>query len=45
MIKIMIVDDHIIVREGLKQLLSVQNDIEVIAESSNGLECLELPFY
>ncbi len=42
MIKIMIVDDHIIVREGLKQLLSVQNDIEVIAESSNGLECLGL---
>ncbi len=42
MIKIMIVDDHIIVREGLKQLLSVQDDIKVIGESSSGLECLEL---
>ena len=42
MIKIMIVDDHIIVREGLKQLLSINSEIEVIAECSSGLECLTL---
>lgn len=38
----MIVDDHPVVREGLKQLLEVGGDIEVIAEASSGLECLRL---
>jgi DNA-binding NarL/FixJ family response regulator len=38
----MIVDDHIVVREGLKQLIGLEEDIEVIAEASNGLECLYL---
>jgi len=42
MIKVMIVDDHLVVREGLKQLLEIDNDIKVIAEASNGLECLQL---
>ena len=41
-IKIMIVDDHPVVREGLKQLLGIKEDIEVIAEASSGLECLEI---
>jgi len=40
--KVMIVDDHSMVREGLKQLLGVDGDIEVIAEASSGLECLQL---
>ncbi|NWG03501.1 MAG: response regulator transcription factor [Syntrophaceae bacterium] len=42
MIKVMIVDDHIVVREGLKQLIGLEDDIEVIAEADNGLECLNL---
>ncbi len=42
MIKVMIVDDHLVVREGLKQLLEIDNDIKVIAEVSSGLECLQL---
>lgn len=42
MIKVMIVDDHLVVREGLKQLLEIDNDIEVIAEARSGLECLQL---
>jgi DNA-binding NarL/FixJ family response regulator len=42
MIKVMIVDDHLVVREGLKQLLEIDNDIKVIAEASSGLECLQL---
>jgi two-component system, NarL family, response regulator DegU len=42
MTKVMIVDDHLVVREGLKQLLEIDGDIEVIAEASNGLECLQL---
>jgi two-component system response regulator DegU len=39
-LKAMIVDDHLVVREGLKQLLEVDDEIQVIAEASNGLECL-----
>ena len=42
MTRIMIVDDHLVVREGLKQLLEIDGNIEVIAEASNGLECLQL---
>lgn len=38
----MIVDDHPVVREGLRQLLEVGESIAVIAEASNGLECLQL---
>jgi len=41
-IKVMIVDDHVVVREGLKKLLEVNNDIEVIAEAGTGSECLQL---
>ncbi len=41
-IKVMIVDDHPVVREGLKQLLEVNEDIQVISEAGNGLECLHL---
>ena len=39
-LKTMIVDDHPEVREGLKQLLEVDGEIQVIAEAGNGLECL-----
>jgi DNA-binding NarL/FixJ family response regulator len=41
MIRIVIADDHTIVREGLKQLLGAVGDIEVVAEASNGHEVLE----
>ena len=40
-IKIMITDDHSMIREGLKNLLELEGDIEVIAEAENGEECLE----
>lgn len=40
--KIVIVDDHSIVREGLKQLLELDGDVEVIGEASDGIECLSL---
>ena len=41
-IKVMIVDDHLVVREGLKQLLELEHDlIEVVGEASSGLECLK----
>lgn len=41
MIRVMIVDDHDIVREGLKMLLSLSSDIMVVAEASNGKEALD----
>ena len=41
MIKILIADDHAIVREGLKQILSETPDLVVVAEASSGQEVLE----
>lgn len=40
-IKVMIADDHILMREGIKQLLEFDGEIEVIAEANDGEECLE----
>lgn len=40
-IKILIADDHSMVREGLKQLLELEGDLEVVGEASNGIETLE----
>jgi DNA-binding NarL/FixJ family response regulator len=41
-IKVMIVDDHLVVREGLRQLLEIEDDIRVTAEAGSGLECLQM---
>ncbi len=41
MIRILIVDDHAIVRGGLKQMLSGQSDFTVAGEAANGLETLK----
>ena len=38
--KIMIADDHEIVREGLKQLLNDEQDMEVVGEAQDGRETL-----
>lgn len=40
-IRVMIADDHELIREGLKQLLELEGDIEVVSEAGNGTECLE----
>lgn len=42
MIKILIVDDHAVVRSGIRQFLSETDDVAVIAEASNGEEGLAL---
>jgi len=42
MIKVLIVDDHPLVRHGIKTLLDVYDDIEVIGEAENGQEALEM---
>lgn len=38
-IKILIADDHSMVREGLKQLLELDGDIKVIGEAGDGVNC------
>lgn len=42
MIKILVVDDHAIVREGLKQIISGISDIRVGGEASNANQALKL---
>lgn len=39
--KILIVDDHEIFRNGVRQLLDQENDINVIGEASDGIEAIE----
>lgn len=41
-VKIIIADDHMMVREGLRQLLELDGDILVVGEAGNGEECLKL---
>ena len=39
-ISVLVVDDHIIFREGVKALLARESDIEVIGEASSGVEAV-----
>jgi len=41
-IRVMIVDDHSMVRRGLATILKVRPDLELVAEASNGHEALQL---
>lgn len=41
-LRVALVDDHLVMRSGLKAFLSNQEGIEVIAEADNGLEALEV---
>ncbi len=41
MIKIIIVDDHAVVRKGLKQIIEDSSDLSVVDEASSGFELLE----
>lgn len=43
-IRIMCVDDHAIVREGLNAIISTQPDLTVVAEASSGEEAVALYF-
>ena len=40
-IRVLIVDDHTLVRDGIKALLALAMDIEVVGEAANGMEALE----
>jgi NarL family two-component system response regulator LiaR len=41
MIRVLIADDHAVVRQGLRTFLDLQDDIEVVGEASDGVEALE----
>lgn len=41
-IKVMIVDDHALIREGLKQILELEDDISVIAQAADGEEAISM---
>jgi len=42
MIRILLADDHTLVRQGLKRILEEQADWEVVAETGNGLDAVKL---
>lgn len=41
-VRVLIADDHAIVREGLRTILGFQEGIEVVGEASDGLEAVDL---
>jgi two-component system response regulator NreC len=40
-IRVLLADDHAIVREGVKRILTAEPDLEVVAEAEDGLEAVE----
>jgi len=42
MIRVLITDDHFVVREGLHLILETAEDIEVVGEAIDGADCLRL---
>ena len=41
-IRILLAEDHKVVREGTRRLLEPQNDFEIVGEASDGIEAVEL---
>lgn len=41
-VKLIIADDHPLIREGVKQILSIYSDLQIVGEASNGQEALDL---
>lgn len=42
MIKILLADDHALVRQGFKMILGAQSDMQIVGEAGNGREAVEL---
>jgi DNA-binding NarL/FixJ family response regulator len=40
-IRVLVVDDHAVVREGIRAMLSLQRDIQVVGDANNGKEAVE----
>ena len=41
-IKVMIVDDHELIREGISKILDMENDIDIVFKAKSGIEALEV---
>jgi DNA-binding NarL/FixJ family response regulator len=41
-IRILVADDHAIFRDGLRKLLEVSDDVQIVGEASNGVECVKM---
>jgi DNA-binding NarL/FixJ family response regulator len=41
-IEVLLVDDHTVVRQGLRMFIEMQNDMEVVGEGSTGIEAVDL---
>jgi len=41
-IRVVVVDDHVVVRSGLEQLLATTEDIQLVGTASNGLEAIDV---
>ena len=41
-IRILLADDHAVVRQGFKMILAAQSDMEIVGEAANGREAVEL---
>ena len=42
MIRVLAVDDHPLLRDGIAALIGTEDDMEMVAEASNGREALDL---
>ncbi|SFS04674.1 response regulator [Anaeromicropila populeti] len=40
-IKVLLADDHLMVREGLRQILELEEDLEVVGEVGDGIQCID----
>src|SRR5689334_1937326 len=41
-IRVLLADDHVVVRQGLRALLAVEEDIEIVGEADNGRQAVQL---
>lgn len=44
LINVLLADDHMMVREGIHQLLELEENINVVGEAGNGVECIDAIF-
>jgi DNA-binding NarL/FixJ family response regulator len=42
MVKVLLADDHTLIRDGLKKILESESDIRVIGEAANGVEAIQM---